>query len=127
MYTKPNTYTFVAGGTILKGNAVKLDTDNQELVVECTGATDKSIGIAQEDAATGKQVEVALAGGGAVAKVNGSAAVLEGQLMVPHTDGTLKKVAAANDRFIAVAMKDGATGDLIPVQVLIGQATATES
>jgi hypothetical protein len=48
-------------------------------------------------------------------------------ISVPHTDGSLKPVSGANDRFIAMATDDAVAGDLVQVEVVVGQATATES
>ncbi len=47
--------------------------------------------------------------------------------LTAHTDGSLKPVANANDRVIAVAEEDAVAGDLFSVFVVISQATATET
>lgn len=123
-YFTPQVLLFKAGGTIALGHAVKFGTDGQT-VVECTATTDKSIGIAAGDAASGEKVEVHVPGGGSKAKLN--ATVTRGQLLTSDTNGMLKKVAAANDRIVAMAMDSGVQNDIIPVHVVAGQATATES
>lgn len=119
----PHILTFKAGGTIVKGHAVKLSA--KDTVVECTATTDKAIGIAQADAASAEFIEVALPGGGAKAKAQGT--INAGALLVSHTDGTLKKVAAASDRVIAMAMESAVAGDVFSVHVVVAQGTATES
>jgi hypothetical protein len=121
---QPNLVAFTAGGTIVKGHAVKLHTTTSQ-VVEATAVTDKMIGIAHNSAASGEKVEVAMPGGGAEAKSSGTIAA--GKQLTSHTDGTLKAVAAANDRVIGVALDDAAANDLFPIFVTISQATATES
>jgi len=122
---KPDILVLKAGAAISKGMAVKFGADFKH-VVKSAAATDKSIGIAQNDAANAEDpVEVALPGGGA--KGLCQTTVAAGKMLVSHTDGKLKPVAAANDRVIAVAMQDGVADDIIDTIVLIGQATATES
>jgi hypothetical protein len=124
-YSKPNIKAYKAGGVIRHGRAVKFGADTAH-VIECTAATDKAIGIAQsETAAAEEMVEVALPGGGAEAKAQTS--ITAGMLLVPHTDATIKPIAAANNRICAMAMDDAVAGDLVPVEVVVGQATATES
>jgi hypothetical protein len=121
---KPLILTFAAGAAITKGMAVKFGADDEH-VVKAAAATDDCIGIAQNDAAAAEDpVEVALPGGGGKALLQ--ATVVRGNLLVSHTDGKLKPIAAANDRVVAMAMASGVAGDIIPVQVTVGQATATE-
>ena len=120
----PIIHSFRAGGTIVKGHAVKIGADAQH-VVECTAATDKAIGIANNDASTDGAVEVCLPGGGAEGKAQGTIAA--GKLVVSHTDGTLKAVATAGDRLVGFALDTAAAGDLFPVFVVAGQAYQTES
>jgi hypothetical protein len=121
---KPNFAVLTAGGTIAKGHALKFGSDDKT-VVECTATTDESIGLAWEDAVVGDPVEVCLPGGGGKAKLN--ATVTRGQLLTSDTNGQLKKIAAANDRIIAMAHGSGVQNDIIPVMVVAGQGTATES
>jgi hypothetical protein len=122
-HSKSRVQTYKASGAILRGQAVKLTAN--DTVTKSAAATDKSVGIALCDAADGKLVEVALPGGGAYGLCQTT--VAKGKLLVSHTDAGLKPVAAANDRLVAMAMDDGSAGDLIPVEVITGQATATES
>lgn len=124
-YSTPRVGTYKADAAITKGQAVKLGSD-YEHVAKGAATTDKCIGIAMNTVTAAEDlVEVALPGGGAQALCQGT--VAKGKLLVSHTDGSLKPVSAANDRYVAVAMADGVAGDLIPVEVQIGQATATES
>lgn len=112
---QPNIQTFLAGGAIVKGHAVKLSTSDGQTVVECTAATDKGIGIAQGDAASGEFIEVAIAGGGAKAKAQTTVAI--GDLLASHTDGTIKPTVTANDRVLGVAMQGAAAGDIFAMMV----------
>ena len=121
---KPHIVVLIAGGTVVKGHAVKAGTDDNH-VIECTANTDLVIGLAQSSAASGEPVEVAIPGGGAKAKLG--EAVVEGKLLVPHTDGTLVKANASGDHLVALAMQGGASGDVIDVQVIAGHAAAAEA
>jgi hypothetical protein len=123
-HSKPNLKSFRASGTISKGYAVKFGSTNQ-IVAQSEAATDKHIGIAQGDAADGEMVEVALPGGGGLAKAQTTVAL--GKLLTAHTDGKIKPIAAANNRLCAVAMDDAVADDLFAVEIVMGQATATES
>lgn len=121
----PRIVSYKADGAIALGKAVKMGTDNQHVAV-ASAVGDKMIGIAQNAATTaGDLVEVALPGGGAKALSSGTIAA--GKLLTAHTDGSLKVVAQANDRVVAMAMEDASASDVFSVEVVICQATATES
>ena len=123
--SEPRILVFKADGAIAKGSAVKIGSDKDHVAVSAA-TTDKHIGIAQNAAVTAQdKVEVAIPGGGA--KGLCQASVSAGMQLTSHTDGKLKKAAAANDRIIAIAMQDGSASDLIAVEVQISQATAVES
>lgn len=116
-------HTFIAGGAIAKGQAVKLSSGQ---VVVCSAATDRAIGLAQIAAASGEPCEVALQGGGAYAKAAGT--IAEGNLLGFDASGELVKVANASDIVIAQAMEAAVDNDIFSVQV-IGpvQATAAQA
>lgn len=119
-----NIHAYTAGsGGVSKGNAVKLSSG---LVVKCSAATDRAIGLAQNDAAEGAAVEVAHPGGGGFAKAGAS--ISAGNLLGFDTSGDLVKVASASDIVIAQALEDAVDNDIFSTQV-IGpfQATATQS
>lgn len=115
--------TYLAGGTISKGQAVKLSSG---AVVVCSAATDRAIGLAQCDAASGEPCEVAYIGGGAYGKAAGS--ISAGNLLGFDGSGELVKVANASDIVIAQAMEDAVDNDIFSVLV-IGpfQATAAQA
>lgn len=122
---RPHVLTFKADGAIAKGKAVKSGSDRDHVAVSAA-TTDKHIGIAQNDAVNaGDLVEVAMVGGGAKGLAQGT--INAGAFLTSHTDGSLKKIAAANDRVIAMAMDSAVAGDILPVMVVSFQATATES
>lgn len=122
---QPHVLTFKADGAIAKGKAVKIGSDRDHVAVSAA-TTDKHIGIAQNDAVNaGDLVEVALPGGGAKGLAQGT--INAGALLTSHTDGSLKKVAAASDRVIAMAMDGAVAGDILPVMVIVAQGTATEA
>lgn len=117
---------YKADAAILKGSPVKFGTDSEH-VAKSAAATDKHIGIAQNTVTAAEDiVEVAMVGGGAKA-LCGSASVTKGFLLTCGTDFMVKKIANAGDRLIAVAMDDAVSGDLFEVEVIAGQAYATES
>ncbi len=113
-----NVLTFIASAAIAKGKAVTLDATGK-IVTASAAVTDKSIGIAMGAATTaGDIIEVALPGGGAKGLLGGS--VSAGDLLAPTTGGALIATTSATNRWIAVAMEDGATNDLASVHVSAG-------
>lgn len=114
--------TYLAGGTIVKGHAVKLSAE--DTVIECTANGDHSLGIAQSAATTGQSVEVALPGGGGKAVLGEDVTI--GASLVSHTDGTLVKVNATTDFVVAMATVAGSSGNTIGVEVLHGSGFAAE-
>lgn len=121
-YSHPRPYAYKAGGAIVRGHAVKLSAD--DTVIECTANTDAAIGVAMNNAASGERVEVALPGGGYV--MVASESIARGKMVVPHTDGTAAQANAAGDRIVGMALAAAAAGDVFPVEVMIGRATAAD-
>jgi Na+-transporting NADH:ubiquinone oxidoreductase subunit NqrF len=113
---EPIIQTFLAGGAIVKGHAVKISANDGKTVIECTAATDKGCGIAQSDAASGAPVEVAVGGG---AKCLAQTTVAIGDLLASHTDGTIKPTTTANDRVLGVAMQSAVVGDIFSANIHI--------
>lgn len=106
----PNSW--IAGGTISKGNILKLDTTAGQ-VVKTTAITDFVIGVALNDASSGDQVNVAT--GGIVKVIAAAATTLHAELM-PHgsTNGQVADAAGATARSIGVGLAAaGAAGDVI--------------
>ena len=116
--------TFNALSAVERGDAVKLDSSDFSKVEKCTANTDSAIGIAQCDAAAGKAVEVALQGGGAVARAG--EAISAGKLLVPGADGEVFQTNADGDRLVAVAMEDAVENDIFSVEVINGLATGAD-
>lgn len=120
---EPVILTFLAGAAIAKGKAVKFGSDDKHVIIGAA-ATDDVIGIAQSAATAAEDlVEVAVAQG---AKGLAQTSITRGMLLVSHTDGALKPIAAANDRVIGVAMESAAASDLFDVLITHAQGTATE-
>lgn len=113
-YPKPNIVTFQAGGTIVKGHAVKIGADASH-VVECTATTDLSIGISNTSTTTSDDpVEVFMGGGGAAGKAG--ATIAKGKKLMSTTDGTLIE-ATTGKEVVGVALDAASSGDLFPVFV----------
>lgn len=122
---QPNIATFEADGAISKGQAVKFGTSRVR-VTPVGATTDLSIGIAQNAAVNaGDLVEVALPGGGA--KALAKASISKGNILGHNADGSIQKLANANDKIIAQAMDDAAAGDIFSVFVVCAQGVATQS
>ena len=123
-FIAPKSATYTAGGTIVEGHAVKMNTTDGE-VIECTANTDPVIGIALNSASSGSPVEVAHPGGGAKAKLGEAVAI--GLSLVSHTDGTLVKANASGDMIIAQVLDNsGTSGDMVEVLVYKALATAAD-
>lgn len=121
----PLIYTFEAGAAIAKGKAVKLSGD-KKTVVQASATTDQVIGVAQNVAANvGDLVEVAFPGGGAKGLAKASIAL--GDELGVNADGSVQKVASANDRIIGYAMDSAVAGDLLPMLVQLGVAKQAQA
>lgn len=123
-YNQPNVMAFTAYTAVERGDAVKLYASDYKKVQKCTANTDPAIGIALCAASAGGAVEVALPGGGAVARAG--EAITGGKLLVPGADGEVFQTNASSDRIIAVAMDDAVENDLVEVLVVLGLATAAD-
>lgn len=117
-YSQPRILAFKAAAAQAAFTAVKAGADNKHAAI-CSAKTDKSFGIAQSaPTAADAPMEVAQPGGGAKAKLGGTVAI--GDLLAPTTDGTLITTVTAGDRYIAMAMDAGDSGDIIGVEVVAG-------
>lgn len=122
---KPVIATYEADAAIAKGQAVKFGTSNKR-VTPGAATTDLVIGIAQNAAVNvGDLVEVALPGGGA--KGLAKASISKGNFLGVNADGSLQKLASANDVIIARAMDDAVAGDIFEVYVISAQGVATQA
>lgn len=122
---KPLIATFEADGAIAKGQAVKFGTSSKR-VTPVSATTDLSIGVAQSVTVNaGDLVEVALPGGGA--KALAKTTIAKGNILGHNADGSLQKLASANDKIIAQAMDDASAGDIFAVHVVCAQGVATQA
>lgn len=127
-HSEPRILSFRASAAIVKGRAVKIDSD-RETIVECSANGDGAIGVAQNalstaDAAAGVHCEVALQGGGG--KGLAGETITAGKLLVPASDGDLEQTNASGDRVIAMAMEDAVAGDLFAIEISHAVASAAD-
>ena len=124
---KPFIETFECNAVVAKGQAVKLvAATGGKRVTPVTATTDLSIGVAQNATlSVGDLVEVALPGGGA--KGLAKAAIVAGNILGHNADGSIQKLANANDKIIGQALDDAAAGDLFSMQVVCAQGVATQA
>ena len=110
-----NMYTFKATAAFGEFLAVKVGADNQHVSV-ASAATDKQIGISQNISAVAEDpVEVALAGGGAKAKLGGTVAA--GDFLTSDAAGKLVVTTTNADHYVAQALEAGVLNDVIAVMV----------
>lgn len=109
-------YSFKAGGTITKGQPVKLDGTDAREVVACDAIADLTIGIAMVDAVAGDELPVQMHG---IAKcLAGATITINAEQMVEVTTGRVVDAAGATARSIGVALQAAADGDYF--EVLLG-------
>lgn len=104
--------SFTAGAAITRNRAVKMSGAN---VIHTAAITDVAIGVATQDADSGKQVEVQLFG---KAKIVAAAAITAGVEVMPDSGGAGKVATAAGATAVnmGVALEAaGADGDVIAV------------
>lgn len=113
MYRIPTlNWSGTAGGAIGAYCAVMAGTGNQ--AIQATAAAVKQIGIIEGGAVTaGQEVTVTLEG---IQEAQTGGAVTMGDPLTSDANGKLV-VATAAQLAIAYAMRDGASGDIIPVKV----------
>lgn len=111
---QPIHWSFVPGGAITQFRFVKLSANNT--VVQCSGVTDKPIGVAQ-DAATGAAaphaIKVCIAG---ITKLEGDADLAFGDSVGTSADGQAAAYAAADTtKHICgqVLIDNGAAGGIV--------------
>lgn len=106
-------YSFKAGGTISKGQPVKLDGTTARQVVACDAIADLCIGIAMIDASSGDELPIQTHG---VAKcLAGATITINAEQMVEVTSGRVVDATGATARSIGVALQAAADGDLFEV------------
>ena len=116
-YPRPNMLTFKCAAAVVKGTVAKPGADAQHAVVSAA-ATSKNFGIFQSVTTTAEDpVEVALPGGGGLAKL-GSGGCAFGDFLAADSNGALVVTTTPGNFVSAQALADGAEGDLVPVNVL---------
>lgn len=119
MYS-PEISNYLAGGTIAAFTIVKKGSDDNT-VVAASAATDKVMGVTAgpttNTSATGDRVDV-ITGGYAEVLAGGS--FVAGDLLMADSNGkaiVATASAGSNVRIIGMAMKDGASGDIVKITV----------
>ena len=104
---------------------VKINATGQ--IVKVTAVTDVTVGVLAESApssATGQGVPVALIGGGGILKMKAGAAIVAGNLIVPHTtDGRVAGIAnigalVVDQMAFGIALSTAAVGEIFSVLVM---------
>lgn len=109
-------FSMKAGGTITKGNLLKLDGSNSKQVVRTTAITDFVVGVAGNSGVSGDQIDINP--NGSIAKVIAAAATTINAELMPHgsTNGQCADAAGATARTIGIGLEAaGAAGDVIEV------------
>lgn len=120
--SQPRIQTFVAAAAMTKGQAVKFGADEKHVAL-ASASTDAVIGTVYSDSViSGDPVEVAIPGGGGKGLCHGTIAA--GKFVCAYTDGSLQQVTASGDRHCGIAMAAGVAGDIIPLEIVVGVATA---
>lgn len=105
---------YVAGGAIAANRIVKHGAGDT-LMVQAAAATDKSVGVADADTASGARVDVVMSG---TADVQYGGTVARGDLLTADANGKAV-VASTGNRVIGVALVSGVAGDI--GEVLLAQ------
>jgi len=112
---QPISKTFSAGGTIAQYKFVKISANNT--VVECSGVTDKPVGVAQEAGVSGGAVGVCMAG---ITKLQGDANLAPGDSIGTSVDGQAAAYTAADTtKYIVgqVLIDNSAAGGIITAAI----------
>lgn len=113
---------FKAAAAITKFRAVKGSGNNDE-VTPVAAVTDIVIGVAQYSVSAGeitkgKRVAVRMAG---ISEVECAGTIQQGALVVTNASGQAL-TGTTGDRVFGVALADGASGNRIPVALIVGGA-----
>lgn len=115
--------SLVAGGDLSSSQYkfVKLNSSGQAVVI--AAATDRPIGVLQNNPTSGKTAEVLVSGGTKI-KVGGS--VTEGAIVSPDGDGDAVAIVAGTDttKYICgTALTEGASGEIITAVINCASAS----
>lgn len=114
--------SLVAGGDLsaLQYNFVKLNSSGE--VVTCAAATDRPIGVLQNDPTSGKTAEVVVVGG---TKLKLGGTVTEGGIVSPSATGAGVAIVAGTDttKYVCgTALTEGVSGEIITAVVSLPSA-----
>lgn len=115
-YQEPKIVTLEAAADLSakQFHLVKLTSSADGKKVSLAGAGEKAIGVLMNAPKQGEDAEVALPGGGALLKVNGTVAAGDSLAATSENKG---QVATDNQWSPCIAMEDGADEDVISVLV----------
>lgn len=105
---------------VTKGKVVKLSSGK---TVVSAASTDTPFGVVTEDADADADVSVAPAGSGAIVYVEAGGSISTGDRLVPTSSGRAIQSATATHKAFAIALEDGATGELIKATLSPGFLT----
>lgn len=109
--------TFLAGAIIAARRIVMFDGTTDGQVVQCSAATDKSIGVSDLGGASGERTDVFVSG---LVPVEYGGNVTQGVLLTADADGkaiVAAPAATVSNRIIGVAMVGGVSGDIGSVMI----------
>lgn len=117
-YKPVNVVSMIAGAAIPANSAVKISAANT--VVVTTAITDLVFGFAKTTAASGDLVSIETANGAIVKAILGGTVNVGQELMAKASGaGVLDVAAGATALTCAQALAGGASGETIPVKILI--------
>lgn len=109
------TITLTAGAAVTQYRAVYVDSNGAVQLSPLAGTNEACIGIAQNAAATGEAVTVAISG---VSKVMAAGTVTAGQrVMVATANGEIANFSGATHYIVGMALTSAAAGKLASVLV----------
>lgn len=114
----PREFGFIAGADLSAKQFRFMVHGSADNLVVAAGAGVNAIGVLMNAPASGERAEVALQGGGGKLKLAGT--VARGSLIKSDANGD-GLAAVAGDKFGAMAMASGVSGDVIPVEVVYGE------
>lgn len=119
--TEPRLYAFKAGTTFAAKQYCFAKFGAADDTVVPATAGDETVGVMQEAPAINVAGSVACEGGGAKLLIGDT--VTRGQYLKSDANGAGIPVTTDKDKYGAKAMASGVVGDVIPVEVVQGQAS----
>lgn len=114
--THEDCITKYAKTNINPNRLVIIDSSDSEKVTYCS-ASDFPFGVAMDEAAASKELNIALLGCSSTIKIIAGAAIQSGDLVIPGADGTITPMPTSSGNYtcIGMALSGAAQGDLVEV------------